>query len=97
MRLSQFLFRGALCLAVSAGVVGAQSIAVLTGPQGTSTNVQIYTANPPLAPQSTISPVPAGAFQILTTPSGSKNYILSNTAQAITVYLAASRVPSQSW
>ncbi len=99
MRLSQFLFRGALCLAVFAGVVGAQSIAVLTGPQGTSTNVQIYTANPstnpPLSPQSTISPVPAGAFQILTTPGGSKNYIISNIAQGITVYIAASRVPSQ--
>lgn len=88
MRFSQFLLRGALCLAVLAGVVNAQSIAVLSGAQGTSTTIPLYSAIPtvnPLAPQGTIDPVPAGAFQVLAVPDGTKFYVLSNANPGITV------------
>ncbi|MBS1871752.1 MAG: Ig-like domain-containing protein [Acidobacteria bacterium] len=97
MRHSQYLLRGALCLAMFAGVVSAQSIAALSGSQGTSTSVQIYTANPslstPISLQTTISGVPAGAFQILATPNGLKYYILS--PQGVTLFSSSSRVPVQ--
>src|SRR5664279_4336689 len=83
MHLSQFLLRGAFCLPMFAGILGAQSIAVLTGAQGASTSISVFTANP-LAPQLTVSPVPAGAFQLYAKPDGSKYYVLT-TSPGITI------------
>jgi uncharacterized protein (TIGR03437 family) len=83
MRLSQFLLRGALCLAVFAGGLSAQSIAVLTGSLGSSTSIPIFTANP-LLPQTTATGLPAGAFNIYAKPDGSKYYVLT-TSPGITI------------
>jgi uncharacterized protein (TIGR03437 family) len=76
MRFTQFLLRGALCLATFAGAMHAQPIAVLSGAQGSSTSIPVFTANP-FGPQSTASNVPAGAFQLLAKPDGSKYYLFS--------------------
>src|ERR1039458_6402157 len=75
----QRLVRGALCLAAFAGVVSAQSVAVLAGAQGTSTSIPVFSANP-VAPVSTTDGVPAGAFQLLAKPDGSKFYLLTTSA-----------------
>lgn len=83
MRLSQFLLRGAFCLAAFAGVLGAQSIAVLTGTQGSSTSIPVFSVNP-FALQTTVNGVPPGAFQLLAKPDGSKYYVLS-TSSGLTV------------
>ncbi len=76
MHFSRFLLRGALCLATFTGVLAAQAIAVLPGAQGSSTSIPVFTTNP-LGPQGTANGVPAGAFQLLVKPDGSKYYLLS--------------------
>jgi uncharacterized protein (TIGR03437 family) len=81
MPFSPFLVRGILCLAALAGIVSAQSIAILPGPQGAATTVPIYSADP-FGPQTTISGLPQGAFQILPKPDATKYYVISNSAGA---------------
>ncbi len=79
MRFSQFLIRGALCLAAFAGLVGAQSLVLLPGSQGTNTSIPVYTPNP-LGPLTTIGGVPAGASQLLALPNGTKYYVITNSS-----------------
>ncbi len=83
MRLSHFLLRGAFCLAVFAGALGAQSVAVLTGSQGTSTSIPVFSVNP-FAQVTSVNGVQPGAFQLLPKPDGSKYYILT-TSSGLTV------------
>ena len=65
---------------------GGESVLVLTGAGGSSTQIPVFSANPFQA-QTTLSGVAAGAFQVLTTPDGQKNYIISNSgATGISVY-----------
>ncbi len=84
MSFSQFLIRGALSLSLFAGLASAQSIAVLTGSQGTSTTIPVISVSP-YGPLTTADPVPPGAFQILFKPDGFKYYVISNASLGITV------------
>lgn len=78
MRFSQFL-RGASCLAVFTGILGAQAVVVLPGAQSGSTSIPVFNANP-LSPQTsiTLAPSQSGAYQLLAKPDGSKYYLLTN-------------------
>ncbi len=77
MSSSRFLVRGILCLAIVAGIASAQSVAILPGSQGTSTTVPVYTADP-FGPQTTISGVPEGVYDILPKPDATKYYLIAN-------------------
>src|SRR5690242_15523147 len=74
----QSLLRGALCLAAFASVMSAQSIAVLTGAQGTATSFPVFPSTLQ-GPVTTVNGLPPGTFQLIAKPDGSKYYVLSST------------------
>lgn len=74
-------------LAVLTSIVQAgEYVLVLPGAGGTSSQIPVFGANP-FTVQSTITGAAPGAFTVLTTPDGQKNYIISNTGStAVSVY-----------
>lgn len=68
--------RVALCAVALAGLVRAQSVAALPGAQANGNSVPVF-ADSALKKISTGDGVPAGAFQLLPKPDGSKSYVLS--------------------
>lgn len=65
-------------------VLSAQTVAVLTGAEGNSTAIPVYSTNP-ISSLSTASNVPTGAYQLLSLPDGSKSYVLTTSAGIVVV------------
>jgi len=75
-----------LALAAVSLTQGAESVLILPGPGGATTQIPVFSANP-FNPAVTIGNATPAAFQVLQTPDGQKNYIISNSgSQGVTVY-----------